>query len=173
MPDPALSQAIREAYAAAPTDEVILHTLELNHSAFTQPIRVVRDHVDLTATLESTAPVDPGAPVTFVAYAFEIEPPQIDGPRPEVTIRIDNVSREITRNIEAAAVSGQPLTLIYRPYLSTDTSGPQMDPPLYLTVTDIQADIWSVTARATFADLGNKRFPGEDYTSERFPGLVA
>ena len=34
MPDPALSEAIREAYAAAPADVVILHTLELRHPAF-------------------------------------------------------------------------------------------------------------------------------------------
>ena len=61
MPDPSISQAIKEAYAAAPSDVVILHTLELRHPAFKddegQPtaIRVVRDHVDLTARLEPTA----------------------------------------------------------------------------------------------------------------------
>ena len=53
MPDPTLSQAIREAYAAAPSDVVILHTLELRHPAFVNDdesptaIRVVRDHRDL------------------------------------------------------------------------------------------------------------------------------
>ena len=34
MPDPSLSAAIKEAYASAPTDTVILHTLELRHPDF-------------------------------------------------------------------------------------------------------------------------------------------
>lgn len=34
MPNPALSEAIREAYASAPSDVVILHTLELRHPDF-------------------------------------------------------------------------------------------------------------------------------------------
>lgn len=36
MPDPTLSAAILEAYASAPTDEVIYHTLEIWHPVFTQ-----------------------------------------------------------------------------------------------------------------------------------------
>ena len=34
MPDPTLSEAIQEAYAHAPTDAIILHTLELRHPDF-------------------------------------------------------------------------------------------------------------------------------------------
>ena len=34
MPDPSLTQAIQEAYASAPSDVVILHTLELRHPEF-------------------------------------------------------------------------------------------------------------------------------------------
>ena len=54
MPDPALSEAIREAYASAPADVVVLHTLEIWHPSFTEdgvakPIRVVRNYED-TAT---------------------------------------------------------------------------------------------------------------------------
>ena len=55
MPDPSLSAAIKEAYASAPTDTVILHTLELRHPDFVAPIRDVNDHANLTATLEATA----------------------------------------------------------------------------------------------------------------------
>ena len=84
MPDPALEQAIREAYASAPADTVILHTLELRHPAFADDdgrptaIRVVRDHVDLTARLEAGAPLDAGEAVRFVALAFELELPPVD-----------------------------------------------------------------------------------------------
>ena len=54
-----LSQALKEAYASAPANVVIYHTMELRHPAFTAPIRVVRDYAPLTATLEATAPADP------------------------------------------------------------------------------------------------------------------
>ncbi len=55
MPNAALSEAIKEAYASAPSEQIILHTLELRHPAFVdeagQPvaIRVVRDTSDLWA----------------------------------------------------------------------------------------------------------------------------
>ncbi|MGN2393239.1 DUF1833 family protein, partial [Pelomicrobium sp. G1] len=60
MPDPALTAAIREAYASAPANEIVYHTLELRHPSFTQPLRVVRDWDTLTARLEESAPVDAG-----------------------------------------------------------------------------------------------------------------
>ena len=96
MPDPALSQAIKEAYAAAPSDVVILHTLELRHPAFEDDaelptaIRVVRDHADLTARLEASAPLDAGAMVTFVALAFDLSLPPVDtAPVPEIAVTLD------------------------------------------------------------------------------------
>ena len=66
MPNNALSEALREAYASAPSDVVILHTLELRHPSFIDDdgdsiaIRVVRDNQDLKARLESSAPLDGG-----------------------------------------------------------------------------------------------------------------
>ena len=53
-----LTTALKEAYASAPTNVIIYHTLELYHPSFTQAIRVVRDFDPLQATLESTAPRD-------------------------------------------------------------------------------------------------------------------
>ena len=55
MPDPSLSDAIIEAYATAPTDQVIYHTLELWHPIFTAPIRVVRDNAAISAMIEASA----------------------------------------------------------------------------------------------------------------------
>lgn len=179
MPDPSLSQAIKEAYAAAPSDVVILHTLELRHPAFKddegQPtaIRVVRDHVDLTARLELTAPLDGGAMVTFVALAFDLSLPPIDtAPVPEITVTLDNVSREIVRHLDAAVATQDRIEMTYRPYLSTDKEGPQMDPPITLGLTEVEANALQVTGRARMLDIGNKAFPSETYTATRFPGLA-
>lgn len=179
MPDLALSEAIREAYASAPADTVILHTLELRHPSFLdddgQPtaIRVVRDHVDLMARLEADAPVDGGMMVRFVAMGFELELPPVDtAPVPEIAVTLDNVSRELVRHLDAASTSQDKIEVTYRPYLSTDLEGPQMDPPITLILTEVEADVFRITGRARMLDIGNKAFPAETYTARRFPGLT-
>jgi hypothetical protein len=174
MPDSTLSTAIKEAYASAPTDEVIHHTLEIWHEDFSVPIRVVRDHANLTATLEATAPRNASTAVEFVAYAFDIIPPDVTHDAvPQCTIEIDNVSRTILAQIEAAMTSVAPITVIYRAFLSSDLTGPENDPPLTMTIKTITANVFRIRATAGFDDLGNRRFPGMEYTADTFPGLIA
>ena len=179
MPNATLSQALREAYAAAPADVVILHTLELRHPSFVDEndhptaIRVVRDNSDLTARLEASAPLNPSQMVTFVAMGFDLELPSVDtAPVPEITITLDNVSREIVKHLDGAAESQSPIEVTYRPYLSTDLEGPQMDPPITLVLTEVSADVFRVTGRARMLDVGNKAFPSQTYSAVNFPGLA-
>lgn len=167
MPDSTLSQAIKEAYAAAPSDVIVYHTLEINHPAFVQPIYVVNDHADLNANLEN------GDPVTFVRFAFRLVKPEVSPTGvPQLTVEIDNVSREILANIQLAMQSTAKITMTYREYLSTDLSGPQNDPPMEMVLSGIKADVFKVSATASFGDDNNKRFPNQEYTADRFPGLV-
>ena len=76
MPNAALSEAIKEAYASAPSEQIILHTLELRHPAFVDEtgqlvaIRVVRDTGDLWARLESQAPLQAGERVRLTEAPF-------------------------------------------------------------------------------------------------------
>jgi hypothetical protein len=173
MADTTLSAAIKEAYAAAPADVVIYHTLEIRHSSFATPIRVVRDFADLDATLETTAPEDASTEVTFLGYSFALVPPEVSGNgTPQLQIEIDNVSREILANIELAMASTSLLTVIYRAFLSSDLTGPANDPPLTLTIFTISATPLRIRAVAGFQDIVNKRFPSGEYTAERFPGLT-
>ena len=172
MPDSTLSQAIKEAYASAPSGVIIYHTLELRHPAFTSPIRVVRDYVDLTATLEATAPVEAGAAVLFVRFAFEFTKPEVSAQGvPQITIEMDNVDRAIVANVEAALTTTDLVQCTYREYISTDLSGPQNNPPLHMTIMSISADVFRVKATAGFPDLMNRRFPSTAYDAEVFPGL--
>lgn len=167
MPDTTLSQAIKEAYASAPSDVVVYHTLEINHPAFDQPIYVVRDWQDLNAQLED------GTPVTFLRFAFNLVKPEVSSTGvPQCTIEIDNCSREILANVQLAMGSTSLITVTYREYISTDLSGPQNDPPMTMVLSNITADVFKIRATASFGDLNNKRFPNEEYTAERFPGLV-
>lgn len=175
MTDSTLSQAIKEAYASAPVNEIIYHTLEINHSAFSTPIRVVRDTGNIDARLEATAPNNPGEVVTFLGFAFDIIPPDVTHTSlPQCIIEIDNVDRTILAQIDAAMVTNEQITVIYRAFLSTDLdSGPENDPPLTLNILSISANVFRVRATAGFVDLLNKRFPSVEYTAEVFPGLIA
>ena len=174
MPDFTLSDALEEAYASAPAAEVVLHTLEFRHPSFTSPIRVVRDHVDFTARLEASAPVDSSAEVTFVRMAFDFVPPETGkGGAPEIEISLDNVSGEITTYLDAAVNSPDLIEVTYRQYLVSDRTGPQNNPPLTLVVRSVSADVFRVRARAGYGDFANKRFPSETYDTTRFPGLVS
>ena len=173
MPDSTLSQAIREAYAAAPAGVVIHHTLELLHPAFSTPIRVVRDFVDLTARLETTAPADPGALVTFTAFAFDFSKPEVSSTGvPQMTIEIDNADRSIVANIEAAMTGTALVSVIYREFISTDLSAPQNNPPAKADILSITVTAAKVQAVAGYANLSNYRFPRTEYDAQTFPGLV-
>ena len=173
MPDPALSAAIAEAYASAPVDQVIYHTLELWHPAFTVPIRVVRDFTALDARIEAGAARDAGAVVTFVGFAFDIVPPdQTTTGVPQCVIEIDNVDREILAQIDQAVQTADQITVIYRAYLSDAVlDGPENDPPMELTMISVSATPFRIRATAGFPDLVNLRFPKLDYDLETFPGL--
>jgi hypothetical protein len=174
MTDTTLSQAIKEAYASAPANVVIYHTLELYHPNFTVPIRVVRDYANLVATLEATAPRDAGLSVTFIAFNFDFVKPEITpNGLPQITITMDNVDRSIVANIEAAMTSTGLITVIYREFISTNLTTPQNNPPLTLTIMTISADMFKVTATAGFPNLLNKRFPTLEYSAEVFTGLIA
>lgn len=173
MPDPALSAAIAEAYASAPVDQVIYHTLELWHPAFTVPIRVVRDFTALDARIEAGAARDAGNVVTFVGFAFDIVPPdQTTTGVPQCVIEIDNVDREILAQIDQAVQTAEQIKVIYRAYLSDAVmDGPENDPPMELTMISVSATPFRIRATAGFPDLVNLRFPKLDYDLETFPGL--
>lgn len=173
-----LEQALAEAYASAPTDRVIFDTLELRHPAFVddagQPtgIRVVIGYEDITARLEGDAPLNGGEYVDFVAGAFRFALPGFEENKvPELKIILDNVTREIEGHLEAASNDLHPIAVTYRPYLSTDLSKPQMDPPIHMTLNSVTSTAMQVSGTATLSDVHNWPFPSEKYLRARFPGL--
>lgn len=178
MTDTTLSEALKEAYASAPSDVTILHTLELRHPSFVDSsgkktaIRVVRDNVNHKCTLESTATLDANKAVEFIAMAFDLQLPPVETvPVPEITVTLDNVSTELIQYLDNAIETQDMIEMTYRPYLSDDTSYPQMDPPITLVISDIQVDVLKITATARMMDIGNKSFPSENYTVKNYPGL--
>ena len=82
-----------------------------------------------------------------------------------------NVGRRLNDFITTAKSSKVPVQVLYRPYLSTDLTQPQMNPPLVLFLKDIQVVAAQVVGRATFMDVANKRAPSLLYTRSQFPSL--
>lgn len=167
MPNDSYEDAIKEAYACAPAGVVFLHTLQISHPDVAEDIFLVQDRTDKTCTLE-TAEEE-----LFTACAFRFSLPTTgeDGLQ-ELSIAIDNVNRVVSDYLDQVKDSNDPVAITYRPYLSTDLTTPQMDPPLVLYLRDVNVNVFEVTGKATFADILNKRFLTDLYTRQRFPSLA-
>lgn len=179
MPIPQ-TDALKEAYAVAPSNVVILETIELRHPAFLDEsnnviaLRFVNDFQDLTATLEATAPMNPGQAVVFTRFAFEPELPDVNNSGPvQLKLRICNATKEILQYAREAAKTPSKLYVTYRIYLNTDTSQPHSRPYTFVGSSVETPDIATVQLVCSLPNLSNKKFPAENYTARRYPGLVA
>ena len=161
-----LTDAIKEAFAVAPANQVILNTLQFRQTGVQNPVYLVQARRPLTAKDEN------GVDQYFEPSGFQFSlPPSNEEGFQSLNIAIDNVGRRAINFIETAKSEQVPVELIYRPYLSTDLTQPQMVPPLILYLKDIKITAMQITGRATFMDIVNKKFPSETYTRARFPSL--
>lgn len=163
------SEALREAWALAPAGEVYLETLQISHPSIPgSTVYLVKDLQNFVAFDED------GVSRTFEAAGFEmVLPPSGDNGEVALSISIDNTDKRISDFLNQAKEYSTPVKVTFRPYLATDPSGPQMDPPLTLNLTDIKvSEDNRVTGRATLADVLNKPFGTVLYRRSTFPGLA-
>lgn len=173
------TEAYQEALASAPKGKPIIDTLELYHPAFLDEanrptaIRIAKTYEDWLFKLEAEAIVNGGEWVTFLACEFNVQLPEVaeDGKTPNLQISVGNVSREITRALEQAKSSLIPIKVTYRPYLPTDPSIPQMNPPIVMEMSEVDVDVFQATGTASLEDINNVGYPSQQYTTDRFPGL--
>lgn len=172
--------AIEEAYASAPSDVVLLETIEFRHPAFVDEhdapaaLRFVNDYSDLTATLEAGAPMNGGQAVVFTRCAFEAVLPDVNNTgATELKLRVCNATREILRYARQAASTADKLYVTYRAYLSSDLTQPHTKPFTLVGAGIETPDASTVQLTCSLVNLSNKKFPRENYTPRRFPGLVA
>lgn len=169
----ALQDALKEAYAVAPSKLVIIDTLEIRQTGVQEPVYITKSRQPVIAQDED------GNTVTFqpVGFQFALPPSNEEGFQ-SLNLAIDNVGRQVMDFIEAAKSTASfiggvpvPVEVVYRPYASTDLTAPQMVPPLVLYLKDVQINALQITGRATFMDIVNKKFPSELYIRSRFPAL--
>lgn len=178
--DPAITAAMEEAYASAPS-RTVWTTMELNHSTFDTPARVILDHGEKLSDnpevwgrrlrLEADAEVDPGKLVNFISAGISAKRPDFQhGATPTLTLSIDNVSGRLVPLLKRAIAIAEPMKLTMREYLATDPDTVQWR-VRGLTVRKASASTVRVEAQATFNDLRERNF-SLTYTRERFPTLA-
>ena len=172
---PTHSEALLEAQAAVKPGQVIYFTLELQHSTFNEPARVVTGTMDDQAFgIELGAALNPGEMVTFIACPFRADPPeQREGLPPQCKVSIDNVTRELWPKIKAAMGVREYLKVLYREYVDNDLTEPAYGPVEFL-LKDVSMKNTTLTGTATVNNLLNKRFPRKDknYNYVDFPSLL-
>ncbi len=180
MPDPSISDALAEAAALAPADELIHHTIELRHPSFIDEagnpdsIWVVQGTEDLQAPIEAGAPVRGGQTVNFTAFAFSFALAGVEeSVTAEIDVTLDGVTREVIEHLDAAMESNDPIVMVYRVYLDSDLAdGPQRLPPDQYELSEVHCTATSVKAKARVGIDLRGQFPRKLYTAQNFPGLV-
>lgn len=169
------SEALAEAYLHNPADDPVLITVELHHTLFSAPARIVNDWEPLLATLEADAPEDAGTEVTFAGIPFRFtSPAETDSGAPSaVQLVVDNLNAAITALILEVQESEEPILVLIRRYLPSDTSAPHVLPVERLWVeTPVQiTPTGSAVFSCSFSDLGNRKFPRVEYRRETHPTL--
>ena len=171
-----LSQAAAEAIAVAPLQRAMLYCYEVWHPTMAEPIRVVRDYVPLMATLEATAPRNPGEEVEHLACSVSVERPEESdaSSAPQVSFVIANVNGLLKQALDAARGSREVWEVIERVYASDDTSEPAVMPPLTLTFTSADMKGGMATLTAGFGDDPvNKSIPALTFKPEEYTSLSA
>jgi hypothetical protein len=170
---------LAEIFASAPVGHRLYMTLEFIHPAFRDDagdpttIRLVQGFEDITATLEATAPEDPGDAVLFTAAPFEVDLPLKDVKgRHDLNLVLDGVSGDVVRQLELqAAANRSPVKVILREYVSSNLSAPQ-GTPIKMTLLNPSVSMTRVSASAVFADVVNRAYPGIVYKLSTHPGLA-
>ena len=162
-----LSAAMAEAYAANPAGVSVIETIELNHVAFAEPVRIatgVQADISLPLSLGGTVAL-------FRALQISVTLPGVseDGPTP-MRLRIDNVSSLLLPYIRDAVQSSEPIALIYRAYASDDLTQPG-DVVSAMELRDVSLSAVSAEATVALKEIELQAFPLATYDEQLYPAL--
>jgi len=172
---PTHSEAMLEANASCPPDEVQYCTLELEHPSFDQPVYVVANVADdMQLGIEAGSDPNQGQMVNHIACPFQCAyPEQAEGQAPQCKVSIDNVHRELLPKIRAAMAVRAYVRVTYREYLGSDLTEPAYG-PVQFVLSKVTVKAATLTGTITVGNLQNKRFLRADknYTTTQFPSLL-
>lgn len=180
------TEALEEAYAVAPADDYVVHTLELIHPSFVDgsgsadSVRIALDKRAWDLRYEATAPLFAGEVKTFEPLAMQITlPEQSETSFGSLKLSLDNVPRTIWPKLQAGARVRATALVIYREWVAvrnvaTGVYTPSEAPDMIidqLTMKIVTATVLRLEGNATFVDLLNKAFPRRYFSAVDFPGL--
>lgn len=150
-------------YASAPTDEVIIPTLEIQLPGGA-PIRICVGFEDQYLGVD-------GAYQMFEAGSLSISlPSKNTSGQQTLAFGVAGVNGRAQRYVDQALESGVRIPLIYREYLESDKSAPARRPyTLVLSGGEFEGD--EAQFEASYYDLLNTSWPRERYTAATAPGL--
>lgn len=174
-----LEEALNEAYASATVDIIVLHTVEIYHRTFDEPLRIVRWPVEgpeLTkfyCKLEDTAQFNAGQIVEFLGCPFEIKLPEKSQDTPgEFELSIAGAAEVIEPYLENAALGGGEITAVYRSYIKgEEENGPAtVWPDIYLHSPSVDSSSGTVSMKGGILDWLNRKF-GRLISVGNYPAL--
>lgn len=189
MPDLTLSDALEEAYASADPAAPVVDTISIYYNGLVDDDGLPSDLymfngqnpslIDVygartwQARLEASAPRKAGQIVGLINIPFSITLPEMTtNPIPSASLSVDNIGREMSDLLQAAAQSGNAIEITYRAYiLGSHLVGPENNPPIVFNLVDVQTDTVSASGRLITLTVGSRRFPYELYTPNRFRTL--
>ena len=180
----AISQDLKEIYATAPNNMFYVEALSLFHSVINtgDVIHITNRPIEFTADflhVNGSTFNNKFHPVPFVVKL----PKQDDTGTADMEISISNTVNTVSGNSgltimeRLEAISNkpmEPLRVAYRVYKSVGgvvDKAEQLNPPLFMDVTEFQLNGDTISMRGSKANLFNRAFPAKVYDVIEFPGL--
>ena len=154
------TEAMKEAYAKAPTDIQTVDTIVLDHSLFPFTLRFVRSEFDMS--LQGN---------TYLGRQFKYSLPEVSAKsNTGVNITVTDIDRTYIQHIDNAVQTTEPITLLFNTWI-IGTYEPQAGFDNALESKSISLKNGDLVMSAGYPDLVNLKIPRARYTTEEFPGL--
>lgn len=163
-----LTEAMQEAYADPEVGDDIIDTLQLDHPAFDEPVRIAAN-VDEDLMLR---PAAGQGRVLFRAMGMSITDIGFDDDGATTgQIRIENVSSLLRPHLEAAVQAGSSITVIYRAYRVSDLDVPgEVRGGMFLSKVSLSATAATGTLEVQ-SKHDRQAFPRLIYSQDKYRAL--
>lgn len=161
-----LSNAAKAALYAQSTDEAFIILVTINHSTFTDPVRVASDPLELLPVAGVRGVVSRGEEFVFLPFNIEL-PAQDDSGVAKARLSVDNISREIVAAVRTATSA---LSINIEIVLASDPD------TVEVSIEDFRLDRVTYDALTVSGDISVEYFdlepfPARRFTPSDFPGL--